>query len=323
MTAQPACASAPVRRPVEEADAQILERMLARLPGFAGTAWSVEPLLGGLTNRTYKASPPAAEPVVVRISTGQSELLSIDRVAECHNTRAAARAGAAPAVLACHPHEGVSVVAWVSGRTLCAADLDDSRLLTAIAAMCRALHAGPRFIGEFDMFAIQRRYLGVVGKHGFRLPADYLDFMPAVDQIRQALSRHPNPTVPCHNDLLAANIMDDGSRLWLIDYEYAGNNDPCFELGNLWSESDLDLVALEHLVDSYFGHHCAAQLARARLLALMSKYGWTLWASIQDAMSEVDFDFWGWGMEKYERAQAEFRGPQFARLIEDAQQPNQ
>src|SRR5205823_2264386 len=106
------------------------------------------------------------------------------------------------------------------------------------------------------------------------------------------------------------------------DYEYSGNNDPCFELGNIWSEANLPVDALADLLQAYYGTVSKARLARARLLALMSKYGWTLWASIQDAVSDADFDFWSWGMEKYERAVVEFDGPVFARLIEDVQQPN-
>ena len=127
-------------------------------------------------------------------------------------------------------------------------------------------------------------------------------------------------TVPCHNDLLAANIIDDGTRLWLIDYEYSGNNDACFELGNIWSEAALEVDRLEHLVAAYFGRPSPVQTARARLFGLMAKYGWTLWASIQDAVSEVDFDFWEWGMAKYARAREEFRSPVVEQLISKIEQ---
>ena len=128
----------------------------------------------------------------------------------------------------------------------------------------------------------------------------------------------PEPTVPCNNDLLAANIIDDGSRLWLIDYEYSGNYEASFELGNIWSESTLDDDLLEPLITSYWGAQSSAKVARARLWALISKYGWTLWAAIQQEMSPLDFDYWSWGMEKYERAVEEFDGPDFAVWLDDA-----
>jgi thiamine kinase-like enzyme len=157
--------------------------------------------------------------------------------------------------------------------------------------------------------------LAIVEKQGFRLPDRYREFGPVVERIRLAMAQRPQPTVPCHNDLLAENIIDDGERLWLIDYEYAGNNDPYFELGNIASESGLSTDQLSDLVRRYRGSHSDALLARARLWALMSQYGWTLWASIQDAVSDLEFDFWGWGMEKYRRAVATFDGAELEKLI--------
>jgi thiamine kinase-like enzyme len=213
------------------------------------------------------------------------------------------------------PDEGVLVVEWIEGRTFGGTDLDDERQLTRLAGICRDLHSTPPFVGDFDMFEVQRRYLAIVRELGFRLPADYESFAPAVAEIEAVLRATAGPTVPCHNDLLAANIMDDGRRLWLIDFEYSGNNDPYFELGNIWSEAVLDADRLEHLVGAYFGAPSPVQTARARLFGLMSKYGWTLWASIQDAVSDVDFDFWEWGMEKYARACGEFRGAGFEQLL--------
>ncbi|HTE75086.1 MAG TPA: LPS biosynthesis choline kinase, partial [Actinomycetes bacterium] len=113
-----------------------------------------------------------------------------------------------------------------------------------------------------------------------------------------------------------------GDRLWLIDYEYGGNNDPCFELGNIWSESLLSLEQLEVLVDSYYGEHLRHKVARARLLGLMARYGWTLWASIQAVVSPIDFDFWSWGMEKYDLAVAELDGADLDRLLDEVARPD-
>jgi thiamine kinase-like enzyme len=317
VTTQQTCAAPSTACP----DREILDATLDRLPEFRGLSREVTQLPGGLTNRIYRVTS-SARTVVARLAAGKSDLLAIDRYAECYNAKAAAHAGVGPAVLACEPAAGVGVVAWIEGRTFESADLDDSTQLARVAATCARLHQGPRFANDFDMFAIQRQYLGVVHARDLRLPPRYLDFMPQVDRIRTALAVRDEGTVPCHNDLLAANIMDDGERIWFIDYEYAGNNDPCFELGNIWSESSLGPDRLEELVVGYYGRRSTAKLARARLLALMSKYGWTLWASIQDGVSDVDFDFWSWGMEKYERAVAEFDSSEFSRLIEEVQQPN-
>src|SRR5207248_7646816 len=172
---------------------------------------------------------------------------------------------------------------------------------------------------DFDMFALQRRYLQLVRGRGFRLPPRYEDFLPAVDRIREAVAVRARPTVPCHNDLLAANVLDDGSRLWLIDYEYAGNNDPCFELGNIWGECRLSTDALAGLVTAYYGRTLRNKIARAMLLGMAGKYGWTLWGAIQAATSPIEFNFWSWAMERYEGAVAGLTGQDFPRLLDDVQ----
>ncbi|MGN9780290.1 phosphotransferase [Nonomuraea sp. ZG12] len=295
-----------------------MPEVLDRIPMLAGVPRTVAELPGGLTNRNYKVTTPGGA-YVVRVSASDGSLLAIDRDAEHAASIAAAQAGVGAPVHDYLPAEGVLVVGWLPGRTFTEADLRDPVNLPRVARVCRQLHAGPRFVRDFDMFDVQRRYLAIVRERGFRLPAGYLDFMPQVAQLEKCLEIQAEGTVPCNNDLLPGNIIDDGERLWLIDYEYAGNNDPCFELGNAWSESDLPLGHLDELVTAYYGRRLRGKIARARLLGLMSKYGWTLWASIQDGANDaIDFDFWAWGMEKYERAVAEFTGPDLARLMDEA-----
>jgi thiamine kinase-like enzyme len=291
--------------------------LIAQVPALAGVELSIESLPGGLTNRNYALTATDGRKFVLRRSDPQSALLAIDRDCEYRNALAAAASGVGPDVVGYLPGQGVLIVEWIEAHTFTDADLADVEGLRRVARTCARLHAGPRFVNEFDMFDVQQGYLRIVFERGFGLPARYLDFAPQVEQIRAALEARPQPTVPCHNDLLAANIMDDGNRTWFIDYELAGNNDPCFELGNIWSEANLAPAALIDLVDTYYGFHSEALVARARLLALMAKYGWMLWASIQESTSSVAFDFWSWGLEKYDRAVAEFDGPEFSTLIDD------
>jgi thiamine kinase-like enzyme len=297
-----------------------LHATLDDVPALAGPR-EVEALAGGLTNVNFKVTTPDRT-VVVRLSGSDGDLLSIDRDAEHVNSRRAAVSGAAPEVLRYLPEHHALIVTWVEGRTLQADDLRETSMLERVAAVCRTLHAGPRFVGDFDMFAVQRRYLGIVQERGFRLPDRYLELMPHADRIAAALAVRKGPTVPCNNDLLAANFIDDGDRLWVIDYEYGGNGDPAFELGNIWQESDLSLDQLGTLVDAYAGRHLRHEVARARLYGVMARYGWTLWASIQASVSPIDFDFWSWGMEKYVRAVEELDGPDLEHLLAEAVRPD-
>lgn len=294
-----------------------LEAVIEAVPELRN-AESVAPLPGGLTNTNYKVVA-GGHAYVVRISNKDSSLLAIDRQNELHNTIAAAEAGVGAPFVAALPEHDAVVLGFLEGRALSPDDLRRGDLLPLVAQACRRLHGARRFLADFDMFEIQQRYLGVVRERGLRLPDRYLDFEPQVRAIEEAMRLRTEPTVPCNNDLLAENFIEVGGAFRLIDYEYSGNNDACFELGNVWSESNLSLEQLEELVTSYYGTASRSKVARARLWGLMSKYGWTLWASIQDGISDLDFDFWGWGMEKYERAVTEFDGPGFATLLDDVQ----
>ncbi|HET7428723.1 MAG TPA: choline/ethanolamine kinase family protein [Gaiellales bacterium] len=277
---------------------------------------TVSELAGGLTNTNYKVVTEAGA-FVVRISAKDAGLLAIDRDNEYQNSVAAADVGVGARVVGYLPERSLMVLEFIEGQAQSAEDLRRGDKIDMIARACRRLHSARRFRDDFNMFDIQRRYLALVQERGFRLPERYLEFEPAVRDIERAMAVRDEGTVPCNNDLLAENFIDVGGEFRLIDYEYSGNNDACFELGNVWSESNLSLDQLEQLVAGYYGRPLRNKIARARLWGLMSKYGWTLWASIQDGVSEIDFDFWEWGMEKYERAKAEFDGPDFGRLLED------
>ncbi len=292
-----------------------LEDVLEAVPELRGER-EVEPLAGGLTNTNFKVTTPGGR-YVVRISGKDTGLLAIDRENEAHNTIAAAESGVGARVVAVVPEHDALVLAFLDGEVMDAEKLRRGDRLESIASACRRLHGSRRFLQDFDMFDIQRGYVRVVREHGFRLPDRYAEFEPAVRVLEQAMRERAEPTVPCNNDLLAENFIEVDGAMRLIDYEYSGNNEPAFELGNIWSESNLSLTQLEELVEHYYGRPLRNKVARARLWGLMSKYGWTLWGSIQDGISDLDFDFWSWAMEKYDRAVAEFDGPEFGQLLAD------
>ena len=291
--------------------------LLDRVPQLAGRPRSVTELPGGLTNRNFKVTTPAGTFVARRWSRG--DFLAINREHEYRNSVAAAAAGVGAPVVAYRPDDGLLVLGYIGGRTFRNEDVREPANIPRIAAACRRLHAGPRFVSDFDMFRIQGRYAAVTAEQGFAVPAGYDRLMPQVEAARQALAVRAEPTVPCNNDLLAANFIDDGQRIWLIDYEYSGNNDPCFELGNIAGECHLPDEALAELVTAYYGRARRSRIARAMVLGTIGKYGWTLWGAIQAATSPLDFDFWSWAMERYESAAAALTGRRFRQLLADVQ----
>jgi thiamine kinase-like enzyme len=299
------------------ADATLAE-LLDQVPSLAGRPRRVTELPGGLTNKNFRIELPAGT-YVARVASGGSELLVINREHEYLNSVRAAKAGVGAPVVEFAPDVGVLVLGYIEGHTYSNLDVAQPANLPRVARACKALHRAERFEGDFDIFQIQRRYLDVVTARGINLPDGYDELGDRFAAMEQALAVRQEGTVPCNNDLLAANFIDDGSKLWLIDYEYSGNNDPCFELGNIWAECQLSDQALVTLIGEYYGRPLRSKIARAKLLGLAGKYGWTLWGSIQAAVSPIDFDFWSWAMERFEGAVAGLLGHGFDRLLDEVQ----
>ncbi len=293
-----------------------LEALLDRIPALQGLQRSVIELPGGLTTQNLRVTTPSGD-YVVRRFRGDAGLLGIDRDAEHVNTRAAAEAGVGAPVFDYRPDLGVLVIGYIDGKTYDNDSFADPRVVQRAGQAVRRLHDGPRFTGDFDMFARQRRYLSTVQQRGYPLFDGYQAYDRHFRRAEAALAARAEPTVPCNNDLLAGNFVDDGEKLWLIDYEYSGNNDACFELGNTSTECDLDSDQVEALVAAYFRRPSRNKLARVRLQALVSAYGWSLWGAIQSAASSIDFDFDSWGRERFEKAARGFTGDGFERLLED------
>jgi thiamine kinase-like enzyme len=202
---------------------------------------SIKELSGGLTNRNFLIETPA-DKYVARVSSNSSDFLSINRGSEFINTTIAGKGGVGAEVLDYIPGEGLLLISYISGKTYGAADVGAN--LPRIATSLRALHSLEPFDHEFNMFNTQSNYLKIVKEQGFRVPDAYVDFEPMVAQIKKAFEVLFEGLVPCNNDLLPGNFIDDGKKIWLIDYEYSGNNDACFEIGNVWAEAFLPIEAL-------------------------------------------------------------------------------
>ena len=245
----------------------------------------------------------------------------MDRRNEYHNTEAAAAAGVGPKVLYHLPEYDVMVLEFIAGETMSNQKLQAAGMPERIARSLKMLHAGPRFLTDFNMFRLTEYYLNIRNEYQVTIPDRYPQRMPAVVRIEEALSARPLPSVPCNNDLLAENYIDDGQLLRLIDYEYSGNNDPCFELGNTCQELGYDERRIRELCAAYFGEASPALLARMNLNMIMSDVGWALWAAIQAKISNIAYDFWGWAIERWSRAESKMDSADFPGWLRDVQKP--
>jgi thiamine kinase-like enzyme len=268
---------------------------------WRGQDAKVSQLSGGLTNENYLVEA-GGQRYVMRIPGQSTELLSIDRANEVFNTKAAATTGIGPRVLEHIAALDALVLEFIPGTAMSAATLQSTEMASRMAVSFRRLHGAPRFLKDFNMFRLIEDYLRIVDEHAVTIPAGYRERLGAIAQIEEAVESGALPSVPCHNDLLCENFIDDGAALRIVDYELSGNNDPCFDLGNTAQEAEFDQQLRAALCAAYFGHEDARQLARMNLFALMSDVGWTLWGAIQAKISAVDFDFGGYYKTRWERA---------------------
>ncbi len=294
-----------------------VDEAVSRVSLWRGKKVSVSSLSGGLTNENYLVEA-GGERYVVRIPGRSTELLSIDRANEVYNTKAAAETGVGPKVLEHLPDLHVMVLEFLPGPTMSAATLGSKEMAGRMAASFRRLHSGPRFLNDFNMFRLIEYYLGIVDEHGVTIPATYRGWLPTVAEIEGAVASGSLPSVPCHNDLLCENFIDDGDSLRIVDYELSGNNDPCFDLGNTAQEALFGEDLRAALCEAYFGRADAQQLARMNLFALMSDVGWTLWGAIQAKISAIDYDFKGYYTERWARAVSVLESDRFPELLRAA-----
>jgi thiamine kinase-like enzyme len=269
---------------------------------WPGQQVSIAPLGGGITNRNFKVEADGQE-FVLRIGGTDTELLGIDRGAEHAASLVAAELGLGPEVVAFIEPEGYLVTRYVHGEV---GKVDAARVG---AALC-LLHDGPALPGRFDSFRIVEAYRATAGEHGVTVPSEYERAKEIADQIERRRSRAP--LRPCHNDLLNANFIDDGMRLWLVDWEYAGMGDPFFDLGNFAVNHELTEEGEHALLTAYGSDDGDAVV----LMRFMSDFREAMWGIVQLGISELDFDFAAYAEEHFGRLARTAAEPRFLRALQ-------
>ena len=296
----------------------MMDEVVSNISEWQGKNISISSLSGGLTNSNFKVEVDGTS-YFVRVPGESTELLAVNRENEYHNSKAAFVAGVGPKVLYHLPEYNVMVLEFLHGKTMSKDSLNEPGQPTRMAEAIKKLHEGPRFLLDFNMFRLAEYYLSLCHDRDIKIPDGYLDRVPAIKSIEKAMLVNPLQTAPCNNDLLAENYIDDGKQLWLIDYEYSGNNDPTFELGNTCQEMQFNDEQIAEVCAAYFGDASPNMIARMKLNMIMSDVGWGLWAAIQARISTIDFDFWGWAIERWGRAVDKMHSVDFDGWIKDVQ----
>jgi len=279
---------------------------------WPGEETRVEVLGGGITNHNLKVAV-GDEVFVLRVAGKDTNLLGIDRTVELEATKAAAALGVGPEVVEFVEPEGWLVTRFVEGTTPLVEDMRDPAMLTRVAAALRAYHESPPIPGSFDSFRVVEIYRETALARGGSVPSAYEwahELASRIERIRAGTA-----PAPCHNDLLNANFLDDGDRLCIVDWEYAGMGDPFFDLANFSINHELDEGGRGALLEAYFGEVRAKDARTLELMRFMSDFREAMWGVVQTAVSELDFDFAAYAAKHFERLERTLRPPAFQNAL--------
>ncbi len=282
--------------------------VLPRIPALAGVAPDAlrAERMGGLTNLVYKVES-GGEPLVVRIP-GKGTEDYIDRKVEGVNARVAAEAGVSAELLQ-FDQDGLMVSRYLDGcETMTPESFRGKAGAPARAADAfkRMHNCGRDFEFRFELFAMIDDYLGHLDKLGAgTLPEGYHEVVKEAEAVRRILQERPGRLAPCHCDPLCENFLDDGERMWIVDWEYSGMNDPIWDLGDLSVEAGFAEEHDREMMAAYCGGAVpAATFGRMVIYKAMCDLLWTLWGLIQHANENPVEDFWAYAVNRFERCKA-------------------
>ena len=289
------------------------------MPELATGELTFSPISGGITNRNFLVEIPGrADRYVLRLAGNDTHLLGISREVELAATVAAAGVGVGPEVVAFVRPEGYLVTRFIEGGPIPVEEMRRPDRLAGVAAALRRVHDGPAIPGLFVPFRIVEAYRALAAERGVTIPGAYALALAIARRIELACLTAPLELRPCHNDLLNANFLDDGTRVRIVDWEYAGMGDPFFDLGNFSVNHELDADGEAALLAAYDGPEHGGEIrpdraARLRLMRLISDFREAMWGVLQQGISTLDVDFRAYAAEHFDRLLGEASGPSFER----------
>jgi thiamine kinase-like enzyme len=297
-----------------------LVRAMQKVPELAGRTLTLTALSGGITNRNFLvALAGSADRYVIRLAGNDTHLLGISREVEHAATVAAAGVGVGPEVTAFIRPEGYLVTRFIEGSPVSDEAVHRPETLDRIASSLRRIHDGPPIPGLFVPLRIVEAYRALAAARGVRIPAEYELAAAIGRRIELACLADPLEPRPCHNDLLNANFIDDGTRIRIVDWEYAGMGDPFFDLGNFSINHELDPDEDAQLLAAYDGAPGRPdRLARLTLMRVVSDFREAMWGVLQQGISTLDIDFVAYAGEHFDRLLANARTPAFERALREA-----
>ena len=277
----------------------LINKLRKLIPEWNGKSIKVNPINAGITNINFEVIV-SEKSFFLSIPSSSSELLNIDYKNKYYNNKICGKINISPKVTHFIESENLLVTEFIKSKTSSLAIFQSSKEIEQLVKSIKLLHNANPFLENFNMLNQISYYQNILKKDD--LPKKLFKYLNNINTLKQKLHLPNDKLVPCHNDLLAANIINKDNQIFIVDFDYSGNNDPCFELGNLSVEMEYDDEQINKLVGSYYGEINENIISRVNLQGVVSDIGWSLWSYVQVKNSNLNFDYSTHAIYRLERA---------------------
>ena len=275
-----------------------LEKITRLISALMGKSFTLNRINKGITNNNFKVIVDG-KAFFISIPGTNSKLLNIDFKNKYYNNKICGDIGISPKVVHYIKAEELLVTEFITSKNSVSKSFHGSEKISVLVKMIKTLHDAKPFYRNFNMFTYIYHYMNILKKEG--LPKLLFPISNRIDNLGQKLALYRRHLVPCHNDFVIGNIIDNQNQMFLVDFDYSGNNDPCFELGNLIVEMNYNHNQVNELIKRYYGEIQENIISRVYLQGIASDIGWSLWGYVQAKVSNVNYDYKQYVISRMER----------------------
>ena len=275
-----------------------IDRLIKLIPEWKGKLIKVNPINSGITNINFKVNVDKRV-FFLSMPESDSELLNIDYRNKYYNNKICGDIKISPRVVHFIESDNLLVTEFIKSKTSSLTKFQSSKEIKQLVKKIKLLHNAKPFLRNFNMLSQISYYKNILKEE--YLPKELFKYVNKIETLKQKLYLTKDNLVPCHNDLIAENIIKKDNQIYIVDFDYSGNNDPCFELGNLSVEMEYDDEQINKLVRSYYGEINENIISKVYLQGVVSDIGWSLWSYVQAKISNNNFDYSMHGLNRLER----------------------
>jgi thiamine kinase-like enzyme len=275
-----------------------IDRLIKLIPEWKGKLIKVNPINSGITNINFKVNVDKRV-FFLSMPESDSELLNIDYRNKYYNNKICGDIKISPRVVHFIESDNLLVTEFIKSKTSSLTKFQSSKEIKQLVKKIKLLHNAKPFLRNFNMLSQISYYKNILKEE--YLPKELFKYVNKIETLKQKLYLTKDNLVPCHNDLIAENIIKKDNQIYIVDFDYSGNNDPCFELGNLSVEMEYNDEQINKLVKSYYGEINENIISKVYLQGVVSDIGWSLWSYVQAKISNNNFDYSMHGLNRLER----------------------